>query len=133
LRESYLAIARLSGPSIVSMLEILSAADQLPGVIFCAAGKDRTGVASALLLGALGVPDEIVVADYARSNTLDPRSLGDDYADYFAHLPADYLGAEETTMQWVLDRLREEHGSIRDFVGDSGFARFDALEGELLD
>src|SRR6185295_4977286 len=33
----------------------------------CAAGKDRTGVATALLLGLAGVSDEDIVADYARS------------------------------------------------------------------
>ena len=36
-----------------------------PAVYHCAAGKDRTGVVSAILLGVLGVPDEIIVADYA--------------------------------------------------------------------
>jgi len=30
-------------------------------------GKDRTGVLSALVLGFLGVPDEIIVDDYALS------------------------------------------------------------------
>ena len=33
----------------------------------CSAGKDRTGVLAAVLLGLLGVPDETIVADYALS------------------------------------------------------------------
>ena len=33
----------------------------------CAAGKDRTGVISAVVLGALDVDDELIVADYALS------------------------------------------------------------------
>ena len=31
----------------------------------CSAGKDRTGVLSALILAFLGVPDETIVEDYA--------------------------------------------------------------------
>ena len=33
----------------------------------CAAGKDRTGLLSAIVLSLLGVPEETVVADYALS------------------------------------------------------------------
>src|SRR4029077_17029923 len=38
-----------------------------PAVLHCAAGKDRTGIVSALVLGLLGVADEDIVADYALS------------------------------------------------------------------
>ena len=39
-------------------------------VYHCAAGKDRTGVISAIVLGALGVDDELIVADYALSGAM---------------------------------------------------------------
>jgi len=42
--------------------------DHLPLLYHCAAGKDRTGVFSALLLLTLGVPEETVLADYALTN-----------------------------------------------------------------
>ena len=40
---------------------------------FCTAGKDRTGVVSALLLKRLGVSENIIVEDYMKSkeNLLD--------------------------------------------------------------
>lgn len=34
---------------------------------FCAAGKDRTGVVSALLLRRLGISDDIIIDDYMKS------------------------------------------------------------------
>jgi|AZII01.1.fsa_nt_gi protein-tyrosine phosphatase len=36
-------------------------------LIHCSAGKDRTGIASALVLTALGVPEETVMKDYLKS------------------------------------------------------------------
>lgn len=51
-------------------------AGHAPLAFNCSAGKDRTGVAAALLLTALGVPRETVIADYLLTNqTLDQSSL----------------------------------------------------------
>src|SRR6267378_6226976 len=45
------------------ILQRLAAGD-LPAVEHCSSGKDRTGVFSAILLTALGVPRDIVIQDY---------------------------------------------------------------------
>jgi protein-tyrosine phosphatase len=42
--------------------------DHLPLLYHCTAGKDRTGVFSALLLLTLGVPEKTVLADYELTN-----------------------------------------------------------------
>jgi protein-tyrosine phosphatase len=44
------------------------AADRTPVLFHCSAGKDRTGIAAALILSLLGVPREAIVADYALTN-----------------------------------------------------------------
>jgi protein-tyrosine phosphatase len=46
-----------------------------PLIFNCAVGKDRTGVAAALLLTMLGVPREFVFADYLLSNEILRREL----------------------------------------------------------
>ena len=38
--------------------------EQTPLVFHCAAGKDRTGVAAALILSLLGVSDQVIIEDY---------------------------------------------------------------------
>ena len=45
--------------------------DQKEGAVLwhCSAGKDRVGVGTALLLSALGVPRETILADYMMVNT----------------------------------------------------------------
>jgi protein-tyrosine phosphatase len=45
---------------------------ELPMVVHCTAGKDRTGVAMALLLTAVGVPRQTVVDDYTLTERLVP-------------------------------------------------------------
>jgi protein-tyrosine phosphatase len=47
--------------------EVLSANGR-PILFHCAAGKDRTGFAAAILLRALGVPQEVVLEDYQLTN-----------------------------------------------------------------
>lgn len=41
----------------------------VPLIVHCAAGKDRTGVAVAVLLRSLGVPEQTVIEDYLLTNT----------------------------------------------------------------
>ena len=48
--------------------------ERLPLVFHCTAGKDRTGVAGALLLLALGVSEKKVVEDYTLSNVYRKES-----------------------------------------------------------
>jgi protein-tyrosine phosphatase len=51
-----------------ALFERISNPKNLPAVLHCTAGKDRTGFASALVLLALGVPKETVYEDYMLTN-----------------------------------------------------------------
>src|SRR5947208_6885899 len=64
------------------ILQRLASGD-LPAVEHCTAGKDRTGVFSAILLTALGVPREVVIQDYLLSNQylLAPDTIQNTAAD----------------------------------------------------
>ena len=50
--------------TVVAAVRTLMHPDRQPALFHCAAGKDRTGTVAALLLQVLGVPDDVVVADY---------------------------------------------------------------------
>lgn len=78
-------------------------AKQRPVLFHCAAGKDRTGVAAALILTALGVSPTIVMEDYLLSNRLFRPTPGttdfpDDIREAIIKVRPSYLDAAFAAM-----------------------------------
>lgn len=69
LAEYYRALAK-NGAAYARLLELCLASEGGAVLQHCAAGKDRTGVGTAVLYMALGVPREIILEDYLVSNRL---------------------------------------------------------------
>ncbi|MGR7000139.1 tyrosine-protein phosphatase [Yinghuangia aomiensis] len=78
-----------------AVLRRFAAADGTPALVHCSAGKDRTGWTIALLLLALGVSEEDIVAEYLLSdNAVDLSALDPRAAEVFgpaAGVRAEYL------------------------------------------
>jgi protein-tyrosine phosphatase len=72
----YVDLLTRLAPELRILVERAADAPARPLLFHCAAGKDRTGIAAALLLGLLGVSDEIILDDYELTTTLAaPRRL----------------------------------------------------------
>jgi protein-tyrosine phosphatase len=67
MQETYRAFVRHNTPRFAEFFRHLLESDQ-PTVFHCTAGKDRTGFAAALVLRALGTPEEAVLHDYLLTN-----------------------------------------------------------------
>lgn len=67
--EIYRVILDERQDQVRTVLSTFAAPEGLPGVVHCTAGKDRTGVIVALILGLCGVPHDTIVADYALTST----------------------------------------------------------------
>jgi protein-tyrosine phosphatase len=126
LQRVYLDMAEQDAPALGRVLTGLAAPEGVPAVIHCTAGKDRTGLAAALLLSVLGVDDADVLDDYALSRIyfserrmarLLPRLavLGLDQERYHA-----VFGAPRHAMAATLDTLRARHGSVEDYLTGHG-------------
>ncbi|MGR8919134.1 MAG: tyrosine-protein phosphatase [Gammaproteobacteria bacterium] len=117
------------------LLRQLLAADATPLVLHCSGGKDRTGVASALLLRAAGVSREIVVADYLLTN-LDTPPLGVLAGDVAPELAAIVGRAHVELIEAALDAVENAYPSYEAFLrGELGLsaAEYGSLLALLLD
>jgi protein-tyrosine phosphatase len=86
---------------------------ELPLVFNCTAGKDRTGVAAALLLTALGVPREVVLEDYLLTDQFFEQSCNVIMREPLMRVHADYLNA-------MFDELHDKHGSVQGYFDTLG-------------
>ncbi len=126
LAQMYLGMLETAKAPIARVIAALAESDRA-AVFHCAAGKDRTGIVSALLLALLGVPEEIIVADYAATKeTLDAivarlnRSRG--YDQVWEDLPPDTLHAEPQTMLDFLAGLHSRYGGARGYAREVGLS-----------
>jgi protein-tyrosine phosphatase len=119
MRESYRNYVRLSTDSFRGLFAHLLE-DRAPLVIHCTAGKDRTGFACALILHALGVPDDVIADDYLLTNRFyrrDPAAstdLPDDVRDAIGSVDASFLTAGLEAVQAGYGDLE---GYLRDGLG----------------
>ena len=111
-------------------------------VVHCTAGKDRTGVAVALLLSFLGVDDATVAEDYALSQQHYSMPLLAELEVRFAELDADldrvraFFEAQPAAMLGLLADLRARFGGAAAYLaGPAGVSAEDLarLRERLLD
>ena len=103
-------------------------ADANGGVLFhCTAGKDRTGVVSAILLALVGVSDEDIVYDYAISREFNKQRL-EAYLKEHPEIDKDIVLANEKSMYGFLRMLREKHNSVDQYLRDIGISEYEIQE-----
>jgi len=108
---------------------------RVPMVVFCTAGRDRTGVGIALVLAALGVPRASIVRDYLetnrRANVWEDRrrlklvlgdglymGLDDQTRDALSHADAAYINA-------ALDAATGKDGTVDAYLTRLGLTPTD--------
>ncbi len=113
MRDSYRNYVRYSTPSFRALFAHLLE-DRAPLVIHCTAGKDRTGFACALILHALGVPNEVIAEDYLLTNRFyrrDPsasRDLPDEVSQVLGSVQASFLAAG-------FEAIRADYGDLESY------------------
>ena len=108
------------------------AAGRVPLLVNCTAGKDRTGVACALILSVLGVPRQAVIADYVETNARFKGLRSTDGSQPMAGAAGATLAtladskaardaiwaADPAFLALALDAVERDHGSIETYVAD---------------
>ncbi len=85
-------------------------AEEDDAVLFhCAAGKDRTGVLAALLLGSVGVAAADIIANYQTTRT---HLLANPLYEHYLEPLVELIRSDAQTMKATLNFLDEEFGGI---------------------
>ena len=116
MRDSYRNYVRYNTLSFRALFAHLLE-DRAPLVIHCTAGKDRTGFACALILHALGVPDEVIAEDYLLTNRFYRRDPGasselpDDVRQVLGSVEASFLAA-------AFEAISADYGDLESYFSD---------------
>ena len=118
-------LLRFGAPGIKHVLDLCAEKERHPIAFYCTAGKDRTGMLTAIILSLCGVKPEDIVEDYSLSanvyaemndhqamvGALSQRSLD----------PKTFLGAPPQAMRDTLVAIEEHYGSVEGYCNWIGF------------
>ena len=136
--QLYQSIIDAGGTQIAAAIQLLADSRAYPAVFHCYAGKDRTGVLAAVILGTLGVDEEQIVEDYEMSNQTVGQVIEHmryDYGPYMEKVPPSLLEVKPEALRDTLLAVRYKYGSMRDYAHSVGVTEtlIQRLERALLE
>jgi len=139
LLELYKLALTTRQPAIAEVLTIIAEAPEGAVLFHCTAGKDRTGIVSALLLSLAGVEAGLIVEDYALTGQMIAPMVEEIIANA-AERGADIesfrplLASEPSTMHATIAHLEENYGTAVAYLERIGLpaAVIDRLRNRLL-
>lgn len=124
----------LTSPALTTAVTRIAEQAGQPTVVHCAAGKDRTGVVAAVVLGLLGVTEAAIVDDYLASAANMPRTVErfkswPRYRTHLAAMPAAVYAVWPGPIRHLLHALSCEVGTALQWALRQGSSA--ALLGQL--
>ncbi len=124
LTENYRKYPFMYAPAYRTIIERLADGRKL--VVHCTAGKDRAGFAAAIILSALGVDRESVLADYLLTNRYWDRG-GREQPGMDAETTAMIFSAREEYIAGAFEAVENAHGSVDAYIRDCVGANAETL------
>ena len=115
---SYMTIA--TAENMPKVMKVLAEAEQ--GVLFhCTAGKDRTGVVSAIILMTCRVDRESIVRDYVISREYNHKRL-EAFLAVHPEVDRNIVFADEKSMNGFIDLFTERFGTVENYFERIGLS-----------
>ncbi len=139
--EGYLRIVEQFGGSLALAFRAVEQRRRAPCGLPLHRGQGPTGIVAALLLDLLGVPDDVIAADYVLTERARVRSTAwieanePAYAAYIAQFPPERRVVSAETILGFLDGVRSTYGSVPEFLAALGIQadRIHVLRAQLLE
>jgi protein-tyrosine phosphatase len=120
MQEAYKEMLENDAEQFADMFDVLLDANNYPVLFTSFLGKDRTGIASALLLYALGVPEYVIEEDYLASNQyIDPKktfSFSGSLPESVQESMTALLSANSAYLNFAFDYIKENYGTIDNYL-----------------
>ena len=139
--KRYLGYLEFGPDSWLRLFKILAKEDNLPVVLHCTAGKDRTGVSTAFLLSILGVSRDVIEVDYLLTNLDTERQA--DFIESTVGYPEGYdresmisvVGVPEDALKDFLDGVESKWGSAVGYLEKIGVTQeqMDTIRNNFLE
>ena len=120
LEQLYIDLIEQGKESFRQLFELFAHPEYESYLFHCTAGKDRTGIAAALLLTLAGVDDDTIAQDYSYSHTL-LRIFFD--KSNFQGVPTHLGASQPETMQSLLSHLRGCYGGGQSYLEHIGVTK----------
>ncbi|WBW99233.1 tyrosine-protein phosphatase [Oceanirhabdus sp. W0125-5] len=123
LKNGYLEMI-FENEAFKKLMEYIENTDKTPIIQHCTAGKDRTGIGAALILLALGVPEETVIEDYLLTNVYRSQ-FNEALIESFGNLLKDehskeifkaFMEVRREYIEYAFNTIKERYGSIDDYL-----------------
>lgn len=120
MQNVYKEIVEDNADKYADMFDILLDSNNYPVLMTSFLGKDRVGIASALLLYALGVPEYVIEEDYMASNNyIDPKktlTYSGTLSESLQESVTALFSANNAYINSAFDYIKEKYGSIDNYL-----------------
>ncbi|GHV58300.1 protein-tyrosine-phosphatase [Spirochaetia bacterium] len=115
MEELYRVLPDKARPRYREFFKILSQKENVPLLFHCTAGKDRTGLAAALILSAIGVDRETIYQDYLLSGAC----LKDKYRAWLKQEPhlEPVMSVRRSYLEAAFTRIETDFGGMERYLG----------------
>lgn len=119
METTYHALPHALAPTLTQISRRIVEEDKLPVIFHCTLGRDRAGITAAMLLYALGVPRDTLIADYMRTNIHIDAAAAREITQVF--LKKHQIDAGEEVLDMLtFTRIENFHAALRSIADKYG-------------
>lgn len=119
-QDSYITILESYKEEFSKMFSVLLDYENYPVLISGSLGKDRVGLASFLILSAIGVPQNVIVSDYLLSQeSINVQSIVPDVQskpEYYQEAVTALFSVRPSYINYTIDYLNQKYGSVDNYI-----------------